>query len=92
MVKFLGRIKPDDEVILFVRSKTKADFISAKLALRNIVVQCIHGWSDPGDREQALIDWKSGEERILIVTDVASRGLDVDNASYVFNYDFPPFM
>jgi len=89
MLEFFEGMQPDEKVIVFVMRKTRADFISAELALRNIVAQCIHGGRDQGDREQALIDLKSGEVRILIATDVASRGLDIDDVTHVFNYDFP---
>ena len=89
LMSFFEGMQPDEKVIVFVMRKTRADFISAELALKNIIAQCIHGGRDQGDREQALIDLKSGEVRILIATDVASRGLDIDDVTHVFNYDFP---
>merc|ERR1712025_1226984 len=89
MLAFFESMQPDEKVIVFVMRKTRADFISAELAMRNIIAQCIHGGRDQEDREQALIDLKSGEVRILIATDVASRGLDIDDVTHVFNYDFP---
>lgn len=51
--------------------------------------QCIHGDREQCDREQALEDFKEGHTRILVATDVASRGLDVKDITHVFNYDFP---
>ena len=56
-------MKPDEKVIVFVMRKTRADFISAELAMKGIVAACIHGGRDQEDREQALIDLKSGEVR-----------------------------
>uniref|UniRef100_A0A915LBW6 Helicase C-terminal domain-containing protein n=1 Tax=Romanomermis culicivorax TaxID=13658 RepID=A0A915LBW6_ROMCU len=47
---------------------------------------------DQGDREQALSDIKCGRVKILIATDVASRGLDIVDITHVFNYDFPRHM
>ena len=81
-----------DKVIVFVNRKTLADEVSCECAMRNIVAETIHGGRDQGDREQALIDLKTGEVRILIATDVASRGLDIDDVTHVFNYDFPKDM
>merc|ERR1712112_358610 len=92
LLEFLENMKEDDKVIVFVMRKTRADFISAELAMRQIVAATIHGSRDQEDREQALIDLKSGEVRILIATDVASRGLDIDDVTHVFNYDFPKDM
>jgi len=89
LLEFFKGMQKDEKVIVFVMRKTRADFISAELAMRNIIAQCIHGGRDQEDREQALIDLKSGEVRILIATDVASRGLDIDDVTHVFNYDFP---
>ena len=89
LLNFLTNLKEDEKVIVFVMRKTRADYISAELAMRNIVAACIHGGRDQEDREQALIDLKSGEVRILIATDVASRGLDIDDITHVYNYDFP---
>merc|ERR1719500_610104 len=92
LLAFFEGMQKDEKVIVFVMRKTRADFISAELAMKNIIAQCIHGGRDQGDREQALIDLKSGEVRILIATDVASRGLDIDDVTHVFNYDFPKDM
>jgi len=89
LLAFFESMQDDEKVIVFVMRKTRADFISAELAMRAIIAQCIHGGRDQGDREQALIDLKSGEVKILIATDVASRGLDIDDVTHVFNYDFP---
>ena len=89
LLNFLTNLKDDEKVIVFVMRKTRADYISAELAMRGIVAACIHGGRDQEDREQALIDLKSGEVRILIATDVASRGLDIDDITHVYNYDFP---
>lgn len=52
-------------------------------------VQCIHGDREQIDREQALDDFKTGVAKILIATDVASRGLDIRGVTCVLNYDFP---
>ena len=92
LMKFFEEMKKTDKVIVFVGRKTKADEVSCECAMKNIVAATIHGARDQGDREQALIDLKTGEVRILIATDVASRGLDIDDVTHVFNYDFPKDM
>jgi ATP-dependent RNA helicase DDX43 len=89
LMKFFAEMSKTDKVIVFVGRKTTADAVSTECAMKEIVVEVIHGNRDQGDREQALIDLKSGEVRILIATDVASRGLDIDDVTHVFNYDFP---
>lgn len=78
-----------DKAIVFVGRKFVADDISSDLALSDIACQCMHGDRDQADREQALADLKSGATRLIIATDVASRGLDIDDITYILNYDFP---
>lgn len=68
---------PDDKIIVFVSKKARADDLSSDLALCGVTCDCIHGDRDQSDRERALEDLKTGEIRILIATDVASRGLDI---------------
>merc|ERR1719341_2732733 len=89
LMKFFDEMSDTDKVIVFVGRKTKADEVSCECAMKGIVAATIHGSRDQEDREQALIDLKTGEVRILIATDVASRGLDIDDVTHVFNYDFP---
>lgn len=56
-----------------------ADDIASDFALKGIDCHCLHGDRDQMDREQALEDIKNGRVKILIATDVASRGLDIDD-------------
>lgn len=85
----LKTLTPKDKAIVFVGRKAVADDISSELALNDIACQCMHGDRDQEDREKALADIKSGQVRVIIATDVASRGLDIDDITYIFNYDFP---
>ncbi|XP_021914078.1 probable ATP-dependent RNA helicase DDX43 isoform X2 [Zootermopsis nevadensis] len=87
--EFIDNMEPDDKVIVFVGKKTRADDISSELSLEGIKCQSIHGNREQYDREQALEDLKTGEVRILIATDVASRGIDIEDVTHIFNYDFP---
>lgn len=78
-----------DKAIVFVGRKYVADDISSDLALSDIACQCMHGDRDQHDRERAIADLKSGATRLIIATDVASRGLDIDDITYIVNFDFP---
>lgn len=89
LMDFFKSMAEDDKVIVFVGKKSRADDISSDLCLGGIICQSIHGDREQSDREQALMDLKTGEVRILIATDVASRGIDITDITHVFNYDFP---
>ncbi|XP_053567975.1 probable ATP-dependent RNA helicase DDX43 [Bombina bombina] len=86
---FLDSMKSEDKVIIFVGKKLIADDLSSDFSLQGIPVQSLHGNREQCDREQALEDFKEGKVRILIATDLASRGLDVHDITHVFNFDFP---
>ncbi|KAG3271828.1 DEAD-box helicase 53 [Ictidomys tridecemlineatus] len=87
--EFLKNMSPQDKVIVFVSRKLIADDLSSDLSIQGIPVQLLHGDRDQSDREQALEDFRTGRVKILIATDLASRGLDVDDITHVYNYDFP---
>nr|XP_025042493.1 probable ATP-dependent RNA helicase DDX43 isoform X3 [Pelodiscus sinensis] len=86
---FIDTMKPKDKVLIFVGKKLTADDLSSDFSLQGIPVQSLHGNREQCDREQALDDFKKGRVRILIATDLASRGLDVQDITHVFNFDFP---
>uniref|UniRef100_A0A8C6Y1H5 RNA helicase n=1 Tax=Naja naja TaxID=35670 RepID=A0A8C6Y1H5_NAJNA len=86
---FVDTMKSDDKTIIFVGKKLTADDLSSDFGLQGIPVQSLHGNREQCDREQALDDFKKGKVRILIATDLASRGLDVHDITHVFNFDFP---
>ncbi|KAM9233135.1 putative ATP-dependent RNA helicase DDX43 [Dugong dugon] len=86
---FLESMSPKDKVIVFVSRKAVADHLSSDLILRHISVESLHGNREQSDREKALENFKTGKVRILIATDLASRGLDVHDVTHVYNYDFP---
>jgi ATP-dependent RNA helicase DDX43 len=89
VLRFAREMGPNDKAIIFCGRKDGADSLSCEFVLKGISCQCIHGNREQSDREQALEDIKSGEVRILIATDVASRGIDIEDITYVVNYDFP---
>jgi ATP-dependent RNA helicase RhlE len=76
-------------VLVFSRTKHGADRIAKKLTASNISNATLHSNRSQNQRLRALRDFKSGEVRVLVATDIAARGIDVDGISHVINYDFP---
>lgn len=89
VMNFVKNMGPNDKAIIFCGRKTRADDLSSEFVLSGINCTSLHGDRDQADREQALEDIKNGDVRILIATDVASRGLDIEDITHVVNYDFP---
>lgn len=89
MYQFFREMAPEDKVMVFFGKKSTVDDISSDLVLNGVSCQSIHGGREQCDREQALQDLKDGAVRILLATDVASRGIDIEDISHVLNYDFP---
>jgi ATP-dependent RNA helicase RhlE len=78
-----------DTVLVFARTKRGADKIARRLEASGIKTGTIHSNRSQNQRLRALKDFKSGAVRVLVATDVAARGIDVDGISHVVNYDFP---
>ena len=77
-------------VIIFVKTKSTADNIYKYLARKDYgTIRCIHANKGQNSRINAMNAFKSGEVRILVTTDVSSRGIDVENVSHVINFDVP---
>ncbi len=75
------------KVLVFVSRKSYADVLCDKLSNDGFGVVAIHGDKTQNNREYSLKDFKSGRKQVLIATDVAARGLQVDDIEYVVNYD-----
>lgn len=75
--------------LVFTRTKHGADRIVRQLAKNNVPAQAIHGDKSQGARQSALSNFKNKKIRILIATDIAARGIDIDELSHVINYDLP---
>ncbi len=75
--------------LVFTRTKHGADKVVRKLGQAGITAAAIHGNKSQNRREQALSDFKTGVSRVLVATDIASRGLDIDQVTHVFNFDLP---
>src|SRR5579862_1182631 len=76
-------------VLVFIRMKHSADRIAGGLERMGIRTATIHSNRSQAQRLRALKDFKSGAVRVLVATDIAARGIDVDGISHVVNYDFP---
>jgi len=76
-------------VLVFTRTKRGADKIARRLESSGIKTGTIHSNRSQNQRLRALKDFKSGAVRVLVATDIAARGIDVDGISHVVNYDFP---
>ena len=78
-----------DRAIVFCNTKNMTDLLAGRLKMKGFSCQCIHGDIQQRVREKTLQAFRSGKLNILIATDVAARGLDIDDVDAVFNYDVP---
>ncbi len=78
-----------ERAVVFIRTKHGADRLSKKLVAAGIDSVSIHGNKTQAQRNKALDAFRRGRSRVLVATDVAARGLDVDGVTHVFNYDLP---
>jgi superfamily II DNA/RNA helicase len=78
-----------DRVLVFTRTKHGADKVVRHLQKSGYGAEAIHGNKSQNQRERVLADFRNGKLRILIATDIAARGIDVDGVSHVVNYDLP---
>lgn len=79
-----------DKVLVFGRTKHGIEKLNRELNRRGFKVDSIHGNKSQGQRQRALDSFRNNQIQILLATDVASRGLDIDNVTHVINYDLPP--
>ena len=78
-----------DRAIVFCNTKNMTDRLAGLLQMKGFSAQCIHGDIQQRVREKTLQAFRSGKMKILVATDVAARGLDIDDVDAVFNYDVP---
>ncbi len=99
-IELMGRQKVDtmtalldgggyERAIAFCNTKNMADRLCGLLQMRGYSCQAIHGDIPQRERERTLRDFRDGKLRVLVATDLASRGLDIDDVDAVFNYDVP---
>jgi ATP-dependent RNA helicase RhlE len=88
----LGQVLQDaaiDRVLVFTRTKHGADRVVKQLAHDGVAADAIHGNKSQSARTRALERFRTGAGRVLVATDIAARGIDVDGISHVINYDLP---
>lgn len=78
-----------DSVLIFTRTKHRADKIARQIANKGHKVTSLHSNRSQGQRQNALNGFKSGHFNILVATDIAARGLDIESISHVINFDMP---
>ncbi|TGE06048.1 DEAD/DEAH box helicase [Hymenobacter fodinae] len=76
-------------VLVFTRTKHGADKVVKTLAKANISSEAIHGNKSQNHRQRALHNFKAGDTRVLVATDIAARGIDVEELTHVINYEIP---
>ena len=77
------------QAVIFCGTKRKVDWLTEKMRESNFTVSSMHGDMPQKERDQIMEEFRSGTSRVLITTDVWSRGIDVSNVSLVINYDLP---
>ena len=77
------------QVLIFTRTKQGADALAREMCKDGIKTQAIHGDKSQGARERGLEEFKQGKTRALVATDVAARGLDIEQLKFVINYELP---
>lgn len=88
MVRYL-RANPEQKVLVFCKTQNGANRLVRRLTEYGIDSTAIHGGKSQGARQNVLDDFRSGRKRILVATDLAARGLDIENLPLVVNYDLP---
>lgn len=78
-----------ERALVFTRTKHGADRVVRRLAASGIPAAAIHGNKSQPQRERALADFRDGRSRLLVATDIAARGIDVDGVTHVINFDLP---
>ncbi len=88
----LGRVidvESPSSAIVFCRTRTEVDELTETLAARGYAAEAIHGGLSQEQRDRVLRRFREGTSEILVATDVAARGLDIEHLSHVFNFDVP---
>lgn len=89
LLSFLISSKKWRQVLVFVRTKHGANRLAEKLTNDGIPSSAIHGNKSQGARTKALDDFKKGTVQVLVATDIAARGIDIDQLPHVVNFDLP---
>jgi ATP-dependent RNA helicase RhlE len=85
----LIRENTDRKILVFVRTKIRAERVKKALDRARIPADSIHGDKEQANRSRTMAEFKNGELKVLVATDVSARGIDVPDVEYVVNYDLP---
>lgn len=89
LLKHILKDKEINQVLIFAKTKHGADKIARNLKNQNVRAAAIHGDKAQNQRQNVLQQFKNGGLRVLVATDIAARGIDIDKLKYVINYDIP---
>lgn len=89
LLGYILRDKTMKQVLVFTKTKYGADKVVKSFRAKSIKSAAIHGDKSQGQRQKALGDFKSGDIRVLVATDIASRGIDIQKLQYMINFDIP---
>lgn len=89
LLRYLIQKNDWQQILIFTSSVYQADLVAHKLDKNGINAQAIHSKKSQGKRRQALADFKSGALRVLVATDLLSRGIDIEFLPHVINYELP---
>ena len=87
--RLLSRMDDEDQTIIFTNTKRMVDLLVQRLKKHRFEVEGIHGDLSQNQRDKIISNFKEGKSRVVIATDVAARGIDVDGITLVINYDVP---
>ncbi|MDO4461432.1 MAG: DEAD/DEAH box helicase [Bacteroidia bacterium] len=85
----IAKEHPDDRIIVFVRTKVRAERVCQAMKRVDVKAVSMHGDLGQRDRNNALDQFRKGEVQILVATDITARGIDIPSVPYVVNYDVP---
>jgi ATP-dependent RNA helicase RhlE len=80
---------PDKKILIFVRTKIRAERVKAAMARVDIIADTIHSDKLQEEREETMRNFRNGDLKILVATDVSARGIDIPKVEFVINYDLP---
>lgn len=89
LLKHLLHDKQDQKIIIFAGSKISVDRINKSLKGINLDIKAFHSGYSQDEREAVMLDFRSGKTKILVATDIVSRGIDIDDIDLIINYDIP---
>lgn len=89
LLGIMAKIMDGSKILIFTETKRKADELTRILRMASYPTLAIHGDKSQHERDWVLAEFKTGKAPVMVATDVASRGIDVDLIKYVINYDFP---